>query len=152
MAEGSLPNVGDIGPLTTNGVTTQETIADHQEPPVSSDEPVDVQELETLGPHRARQYHDAITELNVRTFDWELQVNILDTRRPIQAEVLSMVETLWHDFGKEVADGARLSRLDSSEIDEMTKVRLISRRPTVFARLTGVISADEEGEIDLVQA
>ncbi|KAF5554561.1 hypothetical protein FPHYL_8436 [Fusarium phyllophilum] len=49
MAEGSLPNVGDIESLTTNGTITQETTADPEEPPVSSDEPVDVQELEILG-------------------------------------------------------------------------------------------------------
>ncbi|KAG5751381.1 hypothetical protein H9Q69_002211 [Fusarium xylarioides] len=49
MTEGSLPNVGDIESLTTNGTTTQETTADPEESPVSSDEPVDVQELEILG-------------------------------------------------------------------------------------------------------
>lgn len=41
MAEGSLPNVGDIEPLTTNGATTQEMTVDSREPPVSPEEPID---------------------------------------------------------------------------------------------------------------
>ncbi|KAF5709704.1 hypothetical protein FMUND_9893 [Fusarium mundagurra] len=138
MAEGSLPNVCDIESLTTNGTTMQETAADPEEPPVSSDEPVDVQELENLDPHRARQYHDAITELTVRAVDWKPLIDTLNVRRPIQAEVLSMVETLGDYFGEEAADGARFSRVDLDEIDETTKVWLMSRRPTVIARLAVV--------------
>ncbi|KAG9501203.1 hypothetical protein J7337_006887 [Fusarium musae] len=61
MAEGSLPKVGDIESLTANGTTTQETTTDPEEPPVSSDELLDAQELETLDPNRAHQYHDATT-------------------------------------------------------------------------------------------
>ncbi|PNP84588.1 hypothetical protein FNYG_02217 [Fusarium nygamai] len=138
MAEGSLTNVGDIESLTTNGTTTQETTAGPEEPLVSSDEPLDAQELETLDPHRARRYHDAITELTVRTVDWKPLIDTLNVRRPIQADVLSMVETLWDDFGEEAADGARLSRVDPNEIDETTKVRLMSRLLTVIARLADV--------------
>ncbi|KAF4495142.1 hypothetical protein FAGAP_8724 [Fusarium agapanthi] len=41
MAEGSLPNEGDIESLTTNGATTQETTVGPQEPPVPADEPID---------------------------------------------------------------------------------------------------------------
>ncbi|KAF5628989.1 uncharacterized protein FTJAE_8694 [Fusarium tjaetaba] len=134
MAEGSLPNVGDIEPVTTNGTATQETTIDPEEPPVSSDDPLDAKELETLDPHRARQYHDATTEFIVRTVDWKPLIDTLNVRRPIQAEVLSMVETMWDDFGEEAADGARLSRVDPKEIDETTKFRLISRLFTVIAR------------------
>ncbi|KAF5581310.1 hypothetical protein FPCIR_10225 [Fusarium pseudocircinatum] len=138
MAEGSLPNVGDIESLTTNGTTTQETTTDPEKPPVSSDEPLDAQELETLDPHRALQYHDAITEFTVRTVDWKPLIDTLNVRRLIQADVLSMVETLWDDLGEETADGARLSRVDSNEIDETTKVRLMSRLLNVIARLADV--------------
>ncbi|KAF5974347.1 hypothetical protein FCOIX_8337 [Fusarium coicis] len=78
MAEGSLPNVGDIVSLTTNGTTTQETTTDPEEPTVSSDELLDAQELETLDPHRARQYQHAITESTVRTVDWKPLIDALN--------------------------------------------------------------------------
>ncbi|KAF4945926.1 hypothetical protein FGADI_11587 [Fusarium gaditjirri] len=152
MAEGSLPNAVDMEPLMTNGTMTQETTADAQEPPMSPDEPADVQKLQTLYPHRARQYRDATTELTVRVVDWKPLVDMFNTKMLMQAEVLSLVGILWHNFGKEVADGVHHSRADPSEIDEATKVRFPLRLPTVLARLAGVLSTNKEEEIDLVQA
>jgi hypothetical protein len=78
MAEGSLPNVGDIVSLTTNGTTRQETTTDPEEPTVSSDELLNAQELETLDPHRARQYQDAITESTAWTVDWKPLIDALN--------------------------------------------------------------------------
>ncbi|SCN73497.1 uncharacterized protein FFB20_04362 [Fusarium fujikuroi] len=41
MIHVSLPNEGDIEPLTTDGAATQENTVDSKEPPVSPDEPID---------------------------------------------------------------------------------------------------------------